>query len=144
MPVPLLRRRPVAWGNLAGLVAFATETSLVFLLTLYLQQVLGYSPLEAGLTFSVLGAGTVIGGLLGPRVIALRGAKAAVVGGLCAQAAATAPLLLLDDTGDRLPLLLVATFLGGVANLVAIVGFMVTVTAAFRTTSRGSSRAWPP
>ncbi len=128
VPVSLLRRRPVAWGNLAGLVAFATETSLVFLLTLYLQQVLGYSPLEAGLTFSVLGAGTVIGGLLGPRVIARRGAKAAVVGGLCTQALATAPLLLLDGTGDRIPLLLVATFLGGVANLVAIVGFMVTVT----------------
>ena len=36
-------------GNSAGLVAFATETSVVFLLTLYLQQVRGYSPLQAGL-----------------------------------------------------------------------------------------------
>jgi predicted MFS family arabinose efflux permease len=128
VPVALLRRRSVAWGNVAGVVAFATETSLVFLLTLYLQKVLGFSPLEAGLTFSVLGAGTVIGGLLGPRVIAVRGAKAAVVSGLTVQAAATAPLLLLGDASDRMPLLLVATFLGGIANLVAIVGFMVTVT----------------
>ncbi len=128
VPVGLLRRRSVAWGNVAGVVAFATETSLVFLLTLYLQDVLGFSALEAGLTFSVLGAGTVIGGVLGPRVIAARGARGAVVGGLCVQAVATAPLLLLDTTSDRMWLLLLSTFLGGVANLVAIVGFMVTVT----------------
>ena len=128
VPVALLRRRSVAWGNVAGVVAFATETSLVFLLTLYLQDVLAFSPLEAGLTFSVLGVGTVVGGLLGPRVIAVRGAKGAVVGGLCVQAAATAPLLLLSDTTGRMPLVLVAIFVGGVANLVAIVGFMVIVT----------------
>ena len=70
VPVTLLRRRSIAWGNVAGVVAFATETSLVFLLTLYLQDVLDFSPLQAGLAFSVLGAGTVIGGLVGPRVIA--------------------------------------------------------------------------
>ena len=44
----VLRRRTVACGNLAGLLAFATETGLVFLLTLYLQDVLGYSPLARG------------------------------------------------------------------------------------------------
>ena len=69
----VLRRRSVGWGNLAGVMAFATETSLVFLLTLYLQNVLGFSPLEAGLAFAVLGAGTVVGGLAGPRVIGGRG-----------------------------------------------------------------------
>lgn len=44
MPVTVLRRPTVAWGNAAGLLAFLTETSLVFLLTLYLQKVLGFSP----------------------------------------------------------------------------------------------------
>ena len=67
--VAILTRRSVAWGNVAGLLAFATETSLVFLLTLYLQKVLGYSPLAAGLSFAVLGAGTVLGGLAGPRLV---------------------------------------------------------------------------
>lgn len=56
MPVHILRRRSVIWGNATGLIAFVTETSLVFLLTLYLQEVLGYSPLATGLAFGVLGA----------------------------------------------------------------------------------------
>ena len=60
VPVRVLGHRTVAWGNLAGLLAFATETSLVFLLTLYLQEVLGFSPLLAGLAFAVLGVGTVL------------------------------------------------------------------------------------
>jgi EmrB/QacA subfamily drug resistance transporter len=70
VPVAILRRRSVAWGNITGMVAFLTETSLVFLLTLYLQQVLGFSPLAAGLSFGVLGLGTVLGGTFAPRVIA--------------------------------------------------------------------------
>ena len=53
----MLARRNVAWGNVAGVLAFATETSLVFPLTLYLQNVLGLSQLMAGLSFGVLGVG---------------------------------------------------------------------------------------
>ncbi|MFI1935583.1 MFS transporter, partial [Streptomyces purpureus] len=34
VPVSVLKRRTVAWGNIAGLIAFVTETSLVFLMTL--------------------------------------------------------------------------------------------------------------
>lgn len=129
MPVAILRRSAVAWGNVAGLLAFATETSMVFLLTLYLQKVLGYSPLAAGLAFAVLGAGTVLGGLLGPKVIGWTGSKNAILGGLLIQAAATIPLVFLGTGSAWVILLLVMTFIGGVANLVAIVGFMVTATS---------------
>ena len=129
VPVAFLTRGTVVWGNLAGLVAFATETSLVFLLTLYLQRVLGYSPLAAGLSFAVLGAGTVFGGVIGPRVIGRVGAKSAIVAGLAVQAAATIPLVFLGPGSGWIVLVLIATFVGGIANLVAIVGFMVTATA---------------
>ncbi len=69
VPLAILKRSTVAWGNIAGVLAFVTETSLVFLLTLYLQQVLAYTPLGAGLAFAVLGLGTVLGGILGPKEI---------------------------------------------------------------------------
>lgn len=128
VPFNVLTRRTVGWGNFAGLMAFATETSLVFVLTLYLQDVLGYSPLAAGLAFAVLGAGTVIGGLIAPKIIAATGSRHAVAGGLVVQAIATGSLAFLGTSSSSLALLLVATFVGGVANLVAIVGFMVTVT----------------
>ncbi|MEV0644931.1 MFS transporter [Phytomonospora sp. NPDC050363] len=129
VPVGILKRRTVIWGNLAGLIAFATETSLVFLMTLYLQEVLGYSALATGLAFGVLGAGTVVGGVMGARVIARIGTRSALVWGLAVQAVATASLVLLGADRGWLTLLLAATFLGGVGNMVAIVGFMVTATS---------------
>jgi MFS family permease len=128
VPVRVLRRASVVRGNLAGLLAFASETSLVFLLTLYLQRILGYSPLATGLSFGVLGAGTVLGGLVGPRAIARLGARRALVAGFAVQALATAPLVFLAPQQSWLVPLLAATFVGGVGNMVAIVGFMVTAT----------------
>jgi EmrB/QacA subfamily drug resistance transporter len=129
VPFRVLTRRTIGWGNFAGLMAFVTETSLVFLLTLYLQEVLGYSPLAAGLSFAVLGAGTVAGGLIAPKAIAAAGTKRAIVGGLVVQALATGSLVFLGTSSTFIVLVLVATFVGGMANLVAIVGFMVTVTS---------------
>ncbi|GAA1282059.1 MFS transporter [Planotetraspora silvatica] len=137
VPMRVLRRRTVGWGNVAGLAAFATETSVVFLLTLYLQKVLGYSPLAAGLSFAVLGVGTVVGGILGPRVIGAVGGKNALVGGLLVQAAATIPLIFLGDRPGWIAVLLAATFAGGIANLVAIVGFMVTATSGLPDDEQG-------
>jgi MFS family permease len=141
VPVRVLRRGTVVRGNLAGLVAFATETSLVFLLTLYLQQILGYSPLATGLSFGVLGAGTVTGGILGPRVLARLGASRALVAGFAAQAAATLPLAFLTPGHGWLVPLLAATFVGGVGNMVAIVGFMVTATTGLPDTDQGLATA---
>lgn len=129
VPLGILKRSTVAWGNIAGVMAFVTETSLVFLLTLYLQHVLGYTPLGAGLAFAVLGLGTVLGGVLGPKVIGKVGTKKAIVHGFIVQAIATGALVLLSTDPASIGLLLAATFVGGVANLVVIVGFMVTATS---------------
>ncbi|MFJ5955437.1 MFS transporter [Paenarthrobacter sp. NPDC092416] len=128
VPLAILKRPTVAWGNISGILAFVTETSLVFLLTLYLQQVLDYTPLGAGLAFAVLGLGTVLGGVLGPKAISRVGNKRAIVYGFTVQAIATASLVLLSYDPASIILLLIATFVGGAANLVVIVGFMVTAT----------------
>ncbi|MBG6092327.1 MFS transporter [Actinomadura viridis] len=123
-PPRVLTKPTVTWGNVGGFVAFATETSLVFLMTLYLQRVLGFSPLATGLALGVLGAGTFAGGLAAPHVLSRIGGRRTLVSGLVLQAAATAALLALGGTRDALALLLVATFIGGFGNLVAIVAFM--------------------
>lgn len=128
VPVGVLRRRNVAWGNVAGLIAFLTETSLVFLMTLYLQKVLDFSPLSAGLSFGVLGIGTVIGGSIAPRVVGRIGTRSTLIAGGLLQTAATAGLLGLGDDRSWMWLLLVATFAGGVGNMLVIVGFMITAT----------------
>ncbi|MFI6479996.1 MFS transporter [Nonomuraea sp. NPDC050663] len=117
--------KQVKWANLAGLLAFATETSLVFLMTLYLQNVLGYTPLATGLAFGVLGLGTVLGGLLAPRIKSPK----ILLYGFAVQAVATASLALLGSESGWIWLLLAATFVGGVGNMIAIVGFMVRATS---------------
>lgn len=134
VPSPLialsvLRRSTVAWGNIAGVMAFLTETSLVFLITLYLQRVLGFTPLQAGLSFSVLGLGTVLGGMVGPIIIRRLGQRRALVCSLFVQALATAPLAWMTISHAWIVPLLVLSFLGGVSNLSAIVAFMVTATS---------------
>ncbi len=129
VPLSVLGKRSVAWGNVAGLIAFLTETSLVFLLTLYLQEVLGFSPLAAGLSFGVLGLGTVVGGSVAPKVIGKIGTKQPLITGGVLQASFTASLLGLGDDRSWMWLLLVSTFVGGVGNMLVIVGFMVTATS---------------
>ncbi|MEV0589750.1 MFS transporter [Nonomuraea sp. NPDC050310] len=137
VPLPILKRPAVSWGNLAGLIAFLTETSLVFLLTLYLQKVLGYSALATGLAFGVLGLGTVVGGVIAPRVLARTSVRTVITAGFAVQAVATASLFLLGDDRGSLALLLVATFVGGVGNMLAIVGFMVAATSGLPDSEQG-------
>ncbi|WP_432059184.1 MFS transporter [Streptomyces sp. S1] len=137
VPLRVLKRRTVVLGNLAGLVAFATETSLVFLMTLHLQDVLGFSPLAAGLSFGVLGAGTVLGGLLAPRFIGRFSPRTALIAGGILQAVATLSLVGLGDGRSTYGLLLTATFAGGVGNMLAIVGFMVTATSGLPDAEQG-------
>ncbi|EFE74081.1 MFS transporter [Streptomyces filamentosus] len=137
VPIRVLKRRSVVWGNTAGLIAFATETSLVFLLTLYLQEVLGRSALATGLAFGVLGAGTVVGGVLGGRAVGRFGSRRAIVLGGTVQAAATLSLVALGTSGAWIWLLLAATFVGGVGNMLMIVGFMVTATSGLPDEEQG-------
>lgn len=128
VPVHVLRKRTVAWGNVLGMLAFVTETSLVYLLTLYMQKTLGFSAMTAGISFGVLGVGTVVGGMLAPKVIARTSTITTLVAGGLLQAVFTMVLLLLGDTSASMALLLPATFLGGIGNMLVIVGFMVTAT----------------
>ncbi|MFI8232721.1 MFS transporter [Streptomyces sp. NPDC085900] len=137
VPLSVLGKRSVAWGNVAGLIAFLTETSLVFLLTLYLQEVRGFSPLAAGLSFGVLGIGTVVGGSTAPKVIGKIGSKRTLITGGILQTVFTAALLGLGATHSSLWLLLVATFAGGVGNMLVIVGFMVTATSGLADHEQG-------
>ncbi|MFF0868930.1 MFS transporter [Nonomuraea sp. NPDC003560] len=137
VPLHVLRKPTVAWGNLLGLLAFVTETSLVYLLTLYLQKTLGFTALAAGLSFGVLGLGTVAGGLLAPKAIARTSTVTVLVGGGLLQAVSTGALLLLGGTSGSMALLLPATFLGGVGNMLVIVGFMVTATTGLPDREQG-------
>jgi EmrB/QacA subfamily drug resistance transporter len=51
MPLEIFKIRNVAGGNLAFIVIACTLFSMFFFLTLYVQDILGYSPVKTGLSF---------------------------------------------------------------------------------------------
>ena len=85
----------VRWGNLAVLTIFSMEAGLVFLTTLYLQNVLHFGPLATGLVFGVPGLASVAAGVVAGRIIARRGAHTVLLVALLVQGGLTAPMILL-------------------------------------------------
>lgn len=64
----LFRRRSFGAGNAIAVAFFAGNAGLFFVLTLQLQSGMGYSALEAGLTFTPLAVTFAIASLIAPRL----------------------------------------------------------------------------
>src|SRR5918997_1280334 len=99
-PVRTLARPTVKWGNFAGLVVFSMETAMIFMLTLYLQNVLELSPLVTGLIFGVPGLAAVLAGPIAGRSIGRHGPRKVLTAGMAVQGLATLPLIFLR--GERI------------------------------------------
>lgn len=127
--LPMLRRRTVAWGNLGGLVTFSTMSTVVFVLTLYLQEVLRLSAFETGLVFGVQGLLSVVAGSLAPRVIGRFGARRTLVGSLAGQGLLGLPLLVMGEGSWSVVLATAAVSLASMCHLGAIISYGLTVTS---------------
>ncbi len=83
VPLGLFRRRNISVANMVGVLMAGSMFAWFFLSALYLQLVLGYSPLEVGLAFLpatlVMGAGSIS---LSDRLVMRFGIKPPLVGGL--------------------------------------------------------------
>ncbi|WP_171161708.1 MFS transporter [Streptomyces sp. I05A-00742] len=134
--LPMLRRPTVAFGNLAGLTTFATMSAVIFLLTLYLQEVLHLSAFRAGLIFGVEGVIAVAAGMVAPKVIGRFGTRTTLVGGLLIQAVFTALLLGIGRTSGAW-LTLVGVSLAVIGHLWAIVAYGITATSGLPDTEQG-------
>ncbi|TDD68795.1 MFS transporter [Jiangella aurantiaca] len=127
--VRILKRPTVRWGNYAGLVVFTMEPAMIFLTTIYLQNLLGFSPLVTGLIFGVPGLAAVTAGVLAGRFISRSGSRKVLVAGLAVQGLATLPLVFLGADRLALAILIPALFIGFFGHVTAIVAFMVTGTS---------------
>ncbi|MGW2369184.1 MFS transporter [Streptomyces sp. NPDC001667] len=135
--LPMLRRRTVAWGNLGGLATFSLMSAVIFLLTLYLQEVLELSPFRTGLVFGVQGVFAALAGMTAPKVIARLGARNTLVTGLVIQAVFTATLLGLGLGQAGAWLALAGVTLACIGHLWAIVAYGVTATSGLPDTEQG-------
>ena len=92
----------VAFGVFANL----TYYGMVFVLSLYLQRVLGHSPLQTGLAFLPLTGGFLLSNLASGPVVARFGSRAPMIAGALLDAAGFAALIFVGPSTPTAALLL--------------------------------------
>ena len=78
----ILRSRSLAGADSVMLVVAAGMFAMFFFASIYVQEVLGYSPLRAGLAFLPVTAGIVTGAGLSQQLIRRAGVRAVAMGGM--------------------------------------------------------------
>ena len=117
MPLRIYSSRTLSAANLVVLMIGAAVFAMWFFLSLYLQQVLGYSPLRAGLAFLPMTLCIVACSTLASRVVTRVGPKPMLVAGMTLQAIGLVLFTHISPDGSYLsdvlvPSLLIATGIG--------------------------------
>jgi EmrB/QacA subfamily drug resistance transporter len=88
MPLSFLRRGAVFSANALAILTIAAVSSMIFLLTIYLQQIQAYSALSAGLAFLPTAMVFLfVGGFLSARLVTRFGPKPVLLVGMTVQTA---------------------------------------------------------
>jgi EmrB/QacA subfamily drug resistance transporter len=87
MPLRLFASRTLSAANVVVLFVGAASFGMWFFVSLYLQEVLGYSPIKAGLAFLPMTLCIVAGSVIASRSVLRIGAKPMLIAGMLAQAA---------------------------------------------------------
>jgi EmrB/QacA subfamily drug resistance transporter len=82
MPFGIFRNRTLTGANVTALFVAMSLFSMFFFVTLYMQQVLGYEPLKAGLAYLPLSAGIIISAGVASALTTRLGFKPILAGGL--------------------------------------------------------------
>src|SRR5215469_4235504 len=137
VPLSFFRNRTVAAANLAGLLLGGLMFPMFVFLSLYMQQVLGYSPIRAGRALLVIALGIIASSGLAQGLVTRTGPKAVLAAGLAGFAIAQLLFLRLPAAGryttDLLPgFLIVAVALG-----LAFVGDLIASAIGVRSAEAG-------
>lgn len=112
IPPGVLSTGLLPWTSLVGMLFIGAFFSWQFLLTLYLQQLLGWGPLETGLAFAAMGVEVVIAPWLTPWLVGRFGNVPVMIAGLASVAIAFALTLGVDGSTGFLDLLAPLLLLG--------------------------------
>ncbi len=93
LPPQLFRSRTFSAASAIGLTINTAFYGLIFVLSLYFQNVLGYSALLTGLAFAPTTGVVLLGNVTSGRLVARFGSRAVVAAGAVVSAAAFAALL---------------------------------------------------
>ncbi len=130
MPLRIWSSRTLTAANIVVLTLGAASFGMWFFLSLYLQQVLGYSPIQTGLAFLPMTICLIVGSKLAAQLVIRLGAKRLLIVGMLLLAAGLTLFTRLSPTG---------TFWGGMfgPSLLAAIGLSCAFTPAAITAVAG-------
>jgi EmrB/QacA subfamily drug resistance transporter len=82
MPLSIFRLRTLVGANVAGLVLGTVLFSMFLMLTLYMQQVLGYSPLRTGVSYLAVAGSAIVWSALAAQLVTRLGVKRVLIIGM--------------------------------------------------------------
>ena len=121
LPMRLFRLRTLTAANAAGLVIAAVTFSMFFLLTLYMQQVLHYSPVQTGLAFVATTLTVVVFSNVAQTLVTRLGARPVLSLGLLLAAVSLVLFARLPVDGHYFWNLLPALVLAGIGVALSFV-----------------------
>jgi EmrB/QacA subfamily drug resistance transporter len=80
----ILRTKTVAGANVGGLILGTATFSLFLMLTLYMQQVLGYSPMKTGVAYLAVAGSAILWSAVAAQLVTRIGVKPVLVTGMVA------------------------------------------------------------
>jgi EmrB/QacA subfamily drug resistance transporter len=87
MPFSIFRIRTVSAANISGLILGTVTFSMFLMLTLYMQQVLGYSPMKTGVAYLAVAGSAIITSTIAAQLVTRVGVKPVIVVGMAFLAA---------------------------------------------------------
>jgi EmrB/QacA subfamily drug resistance transporter len=82
MSFSIFRIKTVAGANIAGFILGTALFSMFLMLTLYMQQVLGYSPLKTGVAYIAVAGGSIVWAMVAQMLVTRVGVKPVLVTGM--------------------------------------------------------------
>ena len=137
LPLRILRLRTLAASNLSGLIQGAVIVSQFLLLTLYMQEVLHYSPLTTGVVYIPLQLTIILFSSVTEAVVTRVGVKRVLPAGLALSALAFVLFARLPVGGQYVTDLLPAFFISGLAVAVVFVSMNIGALTGVRAADAG-------
>lgn len=128
MPLKVFRSRAVTTANLSMLVNGSAAFAMWFFMTVYAQNVLHYTPLEAGLALVPSSISVIVGSKLAPRLMPVTGARNLAVLGTLIAATGFGWQSLMEADGGYL-----TTILGPGILMMLGIGLIITPLASLAT-----------
>ena len=140
MPLGIFRERARVGGDIVAGLAGAWVAAEVLVVSLYSQEVLGYSALAVGLVAIPQGAGGILRGIVGPRLLDRVGIRDFLVGN-CLLAAVGLAVLFRFPVTSHYPLLGLVFIVIGFGTTNVVFGATVAGSSGVRDSEQGLAGA---